>query len=174
MTKFFLARQSFASIAYEEGKLSLKGNENKAGQDIEKYLTVFREIFSLNNSKYLSKEVGYEWCCAYVYYLLKKVDYSIDLYPLTNFNWHLGSVRTWYEWALESNIFKVNAYPPLPGDLVLFNHLIEPVDLDHIGIVIKNHANSILTSEGNYHNCSGIFEREKNNTIKGYISLWPL
>ena len=67
--------------------------------------------------------------------------------------------------------FLSNELSPQPGDLVLFDNLIENVELDHIGIVIEVKDNYIITSEGNYHNAAGIFNRTKDSTIRGYIRL---
>ena len=162
-------KTQFASLAYQEGLFSLTGNANKAGPLIEKYLKVFRESFAQKEPKYLDTAVGYDWCCAYVYYLLKQVGIELNIKPILRYDGTLGFVRTWYLWALQQNTFIPSSQDPEPGDLVLFDHLIEDVELDHIGIVIENKKGHILTSEGNYHNCSGIFNRDKDQRIRGYI-----
>jgi len=164
------SREKLAFLAYKEGILGLRGNTSKAGPAIEKYLSVFRQILGQKHAKYL--DTGYDWCCAYVYYLLKKAGYRLSLTPLSESDWTLDVVRTWYLlWARQENIFLESFHTPEAGDLVLFNRLIENVELDHIGIVIKNNDTEIMTSEGNYYNCSGIFSRKKDDKIHGYIRL---
>lgn len=167
----FFSRQYFASLAYTEGMLHLKGTPAKAGGAIEKYLNVFRHILGQKDSKYLDLAVGYDWCCAYVYYLMKKAGFELSIMPLSDSDWTLGAVKTWYLWALQENIFLGSSHAPEAGDLVLFDYLIEDAELDHIGIVIQNKDTEIITSEGNYHNCSGIFSRKKDDKIRGYIRL---
>ena len=41
-------RLALARIARDEGYLALAGNENLAGEAIEKYVAVFREAFNRN------------------------------------------------------------------------------------------------------------------------------
>lgn len=92
-----LFRQKFVDAAYAEGLLCLKGNQDKAGPAIEKYLSVFRKTLGSRNVKYLDPKQGYDWCCAYVYYLLKLVGYFLDITPLPHSNRTLANVRTWYD-----------------------------------------------------------------------------
>ncbi len=44
-------------------------------------------------------------------------------------------------------------------------------ELDHIGIVLENNTNYLLTAEGNVENITGIFKRDKDYKIRGYIRL---
>ena len=60
---------------------------------------------------------------------------------------------------------------PTPGDIVLFDKVFENKAHDHIGIVLENQENSIITPEGNLNDVSGIVERHKDSHIRGYISL---
>lgn len=167
-----LFQQKFVSLAYSEGLLKLQGNQYKAGYAIEKYLAVSREVLGQKNVKYLDIQQGYEWCCAYVYYLLTLANYTIEISPLPNEpSRTLASVNTWCDFAISKEIFIADSLHPHPGDLVLFDNLIENVELDHIGIVIEDKRKYIITSEGNYHNAAGIFKRKKDTTIRGYIRL---
>lgn len=165
------SRENLALLAYKEGGLCLKGSISKAGPEIEKYLNVFRQTLGQRDPKYFDLNVGYDWCCAYVYYLIKKAGFELSITPLSGSNWTLGAVKTWHLWALQENIFLESFHVPEAGDLVLFDRLIEDVELDHIGIVIQNNDIEIITSEGNYYNCSGIFLRKKDDKIRGYIRL---
>ncbi|AIL12826.1 hypothetical protein IM40_03710 [Candidatus Paracaedimonas acanthamoebae] len=159
------------SLARQEGMLALKGNTSKAGPTIEKYLSVFKEALSARDPKYKNYEIGYDWCCAYVYYLMKQAGYELDFMPVKSSIWHLAAVRTWYNWAIQEDIFIESSCPSEAGDLVLFDKLIKDKELDHIGILLEIHQNYIITSEGNYHNCAGIFKRQKDSTVRGFIRL---
>lgn len=167
----YTKKQRLIHLATQEGKLCLKGNDAKAGPDIEKYLGVFRDVLAQRDSTYLDLHVGYDWCCAYVYFIMKQAGYQLSISPLRNSNWMLGNVKTWYDWAIQEQRFIEVAQEPEPGDLVLFDRLIEPVELDHIGIILESSADCILTSEGNYYNRAGIFKRKRDTTIHGYIRL---
>jgi hypothetical protein len=57
------------------------------------------------------------------------------------------------------------------GDIVLFDHLLEDRDLDHIGIIVATAADMMTTAEGNVHNRAGIFDRPPGPNIHGYIRL---
>lgn len=98
--------------------------------------------------------------------------YSVaNIMPVKGSRWNLAAVRTWYNWTFQENIFLEISYPAEPGDLILFDKLIEDKELDHIGIVLEVYQNYIITSEGNYHNCTGIFKRRKDSTMRGFIRL---
>ncbi len=45
------------------------------------------------------------------------------------------------------------------------------MDHDHIGIVLENYDNYIITAEGNVENVSRILERKKNSHIRAYIRI---
>ena len=79
-----IMRKNFIDLAKQEGTLSHKGNDFKSGPEIEKYLSVFRSTLGKKDSKYLNSQVGYDWCCAFVYYLLQQVDYAPRAEPLIN------------------------------------------------------------------------------------------
>jgi hypothetical protein len=171
-------RLALARIANVEGLLELSGNEEMAGEAIEKYLAVFREAFNRNGNydKYTDTRTGYYWCCAFVYYCCLQAGFTFPPKPISEHRWTLGAVPVWYDWAiLPENDFYFPANDrcqvPEAGDIVLFNHLIEDVDLDHIGVVVAVNATTITTAEGNFHNRSGVFERPLVDNINGYIRL---
>jgi hypothetical protein len=171
-------RLALAHIARSEGSLCLSGNENLAGEAIEKYLAVFREAFNNNGccTKYSDTRIGYPWCCAFVYYCCLHAGFTFPPKPITEHRWTLGAVPVWYDWAvLPENDFYFPAVDPQTtaesGDIILFNRLIEDKDLDHIGIVVDVSANIVTTAEGNFHNRSGVFKRPLGENINGYIRL---
>ncbi len=171
-------RHALARIARDEGRLALVGNENLAGEAIEKYLAVFREAFNRNGgyAKYSDLRIGYPWCCAFVYYCCLQAGFTFPPKPIPEHRWTLGAVPVWYDWAvLPQNDFYFPATnrrrTPEAGDIILFNRLIEDKDLDHIGIVVAVAADTVTTAEGNFQNRSGIFERPLTKNINGYIRL---
>ena len=171
-------RLVLARIAAEEGRLALPGNENLCGEAIEKYLAVFRAAFNQNGkyTKYADTRIGYPWCCAFVYYCCLQAGFTFPPKPIPEHRWTLGAVPVWYDWAiLPENDFYFPADDdrrhPEDGDIVLFSHLMEDKDLDHIGIAVSVGAKVLTTAEGNFHNRSGIFERPRASNIKGFIRL---
>ena len=60
---------------------------------------------------------------------------------------------------------------PAPGDIVLFDKVFIDKEHDHIGVVIENRDELIITAEGNVNNVSGIMERMKDSYIRAYIRL---
>jgi hypothetical protein len=158
-------------LATEEGSLHLKGNSQKAGCEIEKFLSPFREILGKSDSRYLDIRFGYDWCAVFVYYLVVKAGYKLNIKPFRNKKGTFALVGIWLEWGAFENRLKERAYEPEPGDLVLYDTLLSDFELDHIGIVLENNSNYLLTAEGNINNMTGIFKREKNNKIRGYVRL---
>jgi hypothetical protein len=167
-----------AQIAYQEGSLQRQGDENKAGEAIEPYLSVFRAVFNTidRTTKHSDKTIGFDWCCAFVYYCCLQAGFSPPIQPFPDRRSTLGFVSLWYEWAnLPENQFYYSAersdFNPETGDIVLFDRLLENVVLDHIGIVVEVRSREILTAEGNVNNRSGIFNRPLDQHINGFIRL---
>lgn len=164
-------KQKLISLAWKEGMAQRKGDYNKAGPQIERYLHSIRLHLCKTNPKYLDLNVGFDWCCAFIHYLLIRAGYKLELTPLIDSTWHLGAVRTWYEFALEENKFLDNNKTPERGNLVIFDYLLESVELDHIGIVLEVENDIIISSEGNVNNSTGIFRRIRKDNVRGYIKL---
>jgi hypothetical protein len=171
-------REALARIAKHEGQMALAGNEDLSGEAIEKYLGVFREAFNSNggDTRYSDPRVGYPWCCAFVYYCCLQAGFTFPPKPILEHRWTLGAVPVWRDWAvLPQNDFY---FPPgdcqrkpQPGDIILFDRLLEDKDLDHIGIVVDVTRRVVVTAEGNVRNKSGIFERPLGVNTNGYIRL---
>ncbi|MBW8308119.1 MAG: CHAP domain-containing protein [Candidatus Paracaedibacteraceae bacterium] len=158
-------------FAKEEGSLKLKGDSKKAGPEIEKFLSPFREILGKSDPRYVDINFGADWCAIFVYYLVVKAGYRLNIKPFKNKRGTFGLVGIWLEWGVLENKFRERSYEPEPGDLVLYDKLLSDSPLDHIGIVLKNNSNYLLTAEGNVNNMTGIFKRGENNKIRGYIRL---
>ena len=165
-------RIKLSRLAKNEGLLNLHGNENFAGKEIEKYLQTLRPAMNLhgNYEKYSDVNIGYHWCGAFVYFCCKEAGFCIPEKPGTKYT--LAAVKTWYEWGKINNFFYTpNEIDPEPGDIVIFDKIMSELEMDHVGIVIESFNNKIMTAEGNFFNKSGIFTREKNKQIKGYIRI---
>ena len=140
-------------IAEKEGSLQLKGNTEKCGAAIEKYLSTIRKVLILSDPNYSDLNKGFDWCAAYVYYIVMKAGFL------------------WREWALEKDILISPEQEPQPGDIVLFDQLISEHSLDHMGVVIENTGTYIICSEGNINNQTNIVKRTKDIKINSYIRL---
>ena len=66
---------------------------------------------------------------------------------------------------------KLNNCVPNIQDIVLFDRVFNDTDHDHIGIVLENYDDYIITAEGNVENVSRILERKKNSHIRAYIRI---
>ncbi len=167
-----------AEIALCEGRQQLQGDKNKAGLKIEKYLCTFRDAFNKidNTTKYSNRTVGFDWCCAFVYYCCLQAGFKFPVKPIESHRSTLGVVKVWYDWSnLCENQFyyavdKAGFVPEI-GDIVLFDRLLENVELDHIGIVVGIEPEGVVTAEGNVVNQTGVFLRPFNEQINGYIRL---
>lgn len=165
-------RNKLSLIAKKEGLLRLHGNENFAGEEIEKYLSTLREAMNKNGNyqKYSDLNVGYHWCGAFVYYCCKEAGFNIPEKPGTRYTF--AAVKTWHEWSVINGFYyNSDEVKPSPGDIVIFDKIMSDLEMDHVGIIIEVQDNNLITSEGNFFNKSGTFTREINNQIKGYIRI---
>ena len=158
-------------IAKKEGSLQLKGNAEKCGAAIEKYLSAIRKVLILSDPNYSDLNKGFDWCAAYVYYIVTKAGFLLAPTPIKSHNKSLGLVSVWREWALEKDILISPEQEPQPGDIVLFDQLISEHNLDHMGVVIENTGTYIICSEGNINNQTNIVKRTKDVKINSYIRL---
>lgn len=158
-------------FAKEEGLLKLKGDSKKAGYEIEKFLSPCREILGKSDPRYLDISFGFDWCAMFIYYLAVKSGYTFNIQPFKNKRGTFGLVGIWFEWGELDDRLKERSYEPEPGELVIYDRLLSDSELDHIGIVLENNTNYLLTAEGNVENMTGIFRREKDYKIRGYIKL---
>jgi len=115
------------------------------------------------------------WCAAFVYYCCKKAGFEIPIKPSTC-SCSLAGCIAWEEWAKadEKIIYAASGerdFMPAPGDIVLFDKVFIDKEHDHIGVVIENRDELIITAEGNVNNVSGIMERMKDSYIRAYIRL---
>lgn len=144
-----------------------------AGPSIEKYLSVFRDALNRNalTKKYSNPSIGFNWCCAFVYYCCLKAGFKFPPKPIEDYRYTLAAVTAWHHWAVLHDFFQPVQYVrPELGDIALFNNIFDDKPLDHIGVVIKTNSDGIVSAEGNNLNRTGIFERPFS-VIEGYIRL---
>jgi len=167
-TRFLLV-----DVARKEASKELSGNAQMAGPAIEPYLSVLRDALNRNGSTtiYSDLSVGFNWCCAFVYYCCLKAGFRFPPKPISDYRYTLGAVPAWYHWAITGDFF----YPsetsvPQLGDIALFNRVFDGNPLDHIGIVVDFAPSAVITAEGNNSNRTGIFTNDFS-VIEGYVRL---
>ena len=116
------------------------------------------------------------WCAAFVYYCCRKAGYTFPIRPIDGLSSNLAGCLAWDEWAQRDERLEYHpqsdlAFQPEPGDIVLFDNVFVPVEHDHIGIVLENRKDSLLTAEGNVCNLSAVLERRKGRHIRAYIRI---
>lgn len=167
------SRKDLATVALREAELRLKGDNNHAGPEIERYLAVFREALNVNceTDRFSDLSVGYSWCCAFVYYCCLQAGFRFPPKPVPTYRYTLAAVPAWHQWAVAEDFFhSINAVTPEVGDIVLFNHVACGQPLDHIGIVVEITSEFVLCAEGNVENRAGLFERPFSS-IAGIVRL---
>ena len=121
------------------------------------------------------KEADGVWCAAFVYYCCREAGFEIPIRPDPCKTCHLAGCIGWEEFAAGDariGYYKGSeAFVPEAGDIVLYDRVFENREHDHIGIVIENRGDRILTAEGNIANRSGMIERPKDGHIRGYIRI---
>lgn len=168
-------RLRLAAIARAEAGNHPAGDENQAGPEIEKYLRLFRGTMNRRAStqEYSDTSRGYGWCCAFAYYCSLEAGFEIDAEPSARVNGSLAAVRTWREWASlpEVGLLLDPGVVPEPGDIVLFDRLLEDRELDHLGIVLGVRSEGLVTAEGNVHNRGGVFSRPMDGHVNSLVRL---
>jgi len=168
-------RHKLAQVAASEAALQFQGNDQKGGPAIEKYLVLLRDALKQRPAtRHLAEPgVGFDWCGAFVYYCCRAAGFTFSPRPSMQLLGTFAAVFIWREWAQlpENQFFLAASATPQPGDLVIFDHLLENVVCDHIGVVIAVDGNDLTTAEGNVANRSGIFHRQRDQHINGYIRI---
>jgi len=167
------SRRKLASIARQEAELQLRGNANRAGSAIERYLSVFREALNLNceTTRYSDLNTGYRWCCAFVYYCCLQAGFRFPPKPELDYRYTLAAVPAWHHWAMTDGfLLPADSATPEAGDIVPFNCVDVGQPLDHIGIALEITPAFVLCAEGGNENRTGLFERPFT-CIAGYVRL---
>lgn len=160
-------RQKLAATAKREARRCFHGAVMKTKPNIEPMINLF---------PWTMEKADGNWCAAFVYYCCIKAGFKIPIKPQGCVSSNLAGCFAWEEWALYNpDLLYISGdnttFAPEPGDIVLFDHVFINVEHDHIGIVVENRENSIITAEGNINNVSGVMERGKDDHIRAYIRL---
>lgn len=167
------SRLQLVEVSRREAERRLQGDANNAGAAIEQYLAVFRDALNLNceSDRFSDLNVGYSWCCAFVYYCCLQAGFQFPPKPMPGYRYTLAAVPAWQHWAAAKGFFfSSDTATTEPGDIVLFNNVAVGQPLDHIGIVVDVTPTSILCAEGNVENRTGLFERPFSCVV-GYVRL---
>lgn len=134
----------------------------------------FRSIIKYFPDGYPALKSG--WCAAFVYHCCMKAGFLLPIKFPFPVSCRFAGVVAWIEWAkLSENRFYYSRedkyFEPQRGDIVVFDNIFNNGLYDHVGIVLNNKNGVLETAEGNVNNQSGIFMRERNNTINGFIRI---
>lgn len=115
------------------------------------------------------------WCAAFVYHCVILAGFKIPVRPKES-SCSLAGCVAWEEWAQADNRIECHSgnddvFEPAAGDIVLFDRVFNNTDHDHIGIVLEDYDDYIITAEGNVENVSRILERKKDSHIRAYIRI---
>lgn len=158
-------RIRIAEISIALASRPLIGDCRKCGPDLEPILRDFpRE----------DKNIGFDWCAAFVYHCCKEAGLNLPVRhpePVPcNFAW----VKAWFVWSQLNDFYYPSSdlsFVPEQGDLIIFDNILDEGPQDHIGVVAGVERNKVITAEGNFHNRSGIFHRERFENVNGYIRI---
>jgi hypothetical protein len=134
-------QEKIVEIAKSQVGVREQGGNNK-GEDIRKYLDA--TWFDEN-----AKQKGFPWCSAYVTWVCMEARKELSL-TWRDLNLYVGgAANAWKAWANEEGwpIYSKNEEAK-PGDLILFDFRQDGA-ADHIGVVIEDKDNFIVTVEGN-------------------------
>ncbi len=160
-------RNKLAVIAREEAEKPYKGKLNNCMPNIQDIVALF--------PKWSVDEANGLWCAAFVYHCVILAGFKIPVRPKES-SCSLAGCVAWEEWAqadtrIEYHSGNNNVFQPAAGDIVLFDKVFNNAEHDHIGIVLENYDDYIITAEGNVENVSRILERKKNSHIRAYIRI---
>lgn len=160
-------RVKLAVIAREEAEKPYIGKLNNCTPNIQDIVARF--------PKWSVDEANGLWCAAFVYHCVILAGFKIPVRPKES-SCSLAGCVAWEEWAqadsrIEYHSGNDNRFRPAVGDIVLFDRVFNNTDHDHIGIVLENYEDYMITAEGNVENISRILERKKNSHIRAYIRI---
>lgn len=160
-------QNKLAAIARAEAEKPYNGKLKCCAPNIQDIVAPF--------PKWSVDEADGLWCAAFVYRCVIMAGFHIPVRPKGS-SCSLAGCIAWEEWAqTDSRIEYRNAndhtFQPAPGDIVLFDRVFNNTDHDHIGIVLENHDDHIITAEGNVDNVSRILERKKDSHIRAYLRI---
>lgn len=160
-------RNKLAVIAREEAEKPYNGRLNHYVSNIQDIVALF--------PKWSVDEANGLWCAAFVYHCVILTGFKIPVRPKES-SCSLAGCVAWEEWAQADSRIKYHGgnddvFQPEAGDIVLFDRVFTNTVHDHIGIVLENYDDYIITAEGNVENVFRILERKKNSHIRAYIRI---
>lgn len=160
-------RNKLAAIARAEAKKPYNGKLNHCASNIQDIVARF--------PKWSVDEADGLWCAAFVYHCVILAGFKIPVRP-KEASCSLAGCVAWEEWAQADDRIAFhsgndNFFQPAAGDIVLFDRVFNNTEHDHIGIVLENYDEYMITAEGNVENVSRILERKKNGHIRAYIRI---
>ncbi len=160
-------RVKLAVIAREQAAKPYNGKANNCVPNIQDIVALF--------SKWSVDEANGLWCAAFVYHCVILAGFKIPVRPKES-SCSLAGCVAWEEWAQADNRIECHSgnddvFEPAAGDIVLFDRVFNNTDHDHIGIVLEDYDDYIITAEGNVENVSRILERKKDSHIRAYIRI---
>ncbi len=160
-------RVTLAAIAKKEAQKPYKGKSNDCAPNIQQIVARF--------PKWSVDEANGLWCAAFVYHCVVSAGFQIPVRP-KECSCSLAGCSAWEEWAQADNRIEYHSasdgfFQPAAGDLVLFDRVFNGTEHDHIGIVLENYDDCIVSAEGNVENVSRILKRKKDGHIRAYIRI---
>ncbi len=160
-------RQLLATVAADLAQTPFHGFSEGKVSNLEPLVRPF--------PKWTVEEADGLWCASFVYYCCKEAGFDIPIRPNECTSCHLAGCIAWEEFATGDKrigYHKVgNSFMPEPGDIVLYDHVFEDREHDHIGIVVEKREDSIIAAEGNIDNRSGLIERPLDEHIRAFIRI---
>ncbi len=160
-------RNKLAIIARKEAEKPYNGKMSNCAPTIQSIVSLF--------PKWSVDEADGLWCAAFVYYCVILAGFQIPVRPKES-SCSLAGCGAWEEWAQADSRIRYysgndKTFRPAGGDIVLFDRVFNNTDHDHIGIVLENYDDYIVTAEGNVGNISRILEHKKDGHIRAYIRI---
>lgn len=161
-------RNKLADVAREEAERPYNGKSDNCASNIQDIAALFPQ--------WSVEEANGLWCAAFVYHCVILAGFKIPVRPKES-SCSLAGCAAWEEWAqadsrIEYHSGNDKAFHPMAGDVVLFDRVFNNTDHDHIGIVLENYDNHIITAEGNVENVSRILECKRTAIFVGiFVSL---
>lgn len=160
-------RNKLAVVVREGAQRPYNGKSDNCASNIQDIVALFPQ--------WSVEEANGLWCAAFVYHCVILAGFKIPVRPKES-SCSLAGCAAWEEWAqadsrIEYHSGNDKAFHPAAGDVVLCDRVFNNTDHDHMGIVLENCDNHIITAEGNVENVSSILERKKDSHIRGYIRI---
>ncbi|MBR4461471.1 MAG: GNAT family N-acetyltransferase [Erysipelotrichaceae bacterium] len=160
-------RKHLAEVAKQMALVPFHGAIDGSESNLEPIVRSF-PTWNLNEADGL-------WCAAFVYYCCKEAGFVIPIRLDECRACHMAGCIAWEELAISDPRIGYHKgsedFIPEAGDIVIYDRVFENREHDHMGIVLEKREHTILASEGNIDNRSGIIEREMDDHIRAYIRI---